>query len=208
MWYPPAPGTGLVDQPTRLSYFAEMRKGMLNRIACLLVALVTVQLQAQTAPERKDPAPHSERGLFSGVWRAVGISDFRPDGTEVPDLYMGPNPIGFLIYDASGYMCAGVMNPSRAHWANESKGTKEELAAAAESYDSYCGLYDVDEQQKKVVHHVRVGLVPNDVGVDRTRTYVFEGNRLKLSGTDGLPPGFKHWTFTFERAKPSAHSAE
>jgi Lipocalin-like domain len=179
-------------------------KQMTNRLAYLLVVLLSVHIQAQTATETKGSVAHSERTQFSGVWRVVSISDTRPDGAEVPDLYMGPNPIGFLIYDATGYMCAGVMNPSRAKWANESKGSKEELAAAAEGYDSYCGPYDVDEQQKRVVHHVRVGLVPNDVGVDLVRTYVFDGARLKLSGTDGLQPGFKFWTLTFERAKRSA----
>jgi hypothetical protein len=179
---------------------------MANRLAYLLVVLLSVHMQAQTAMETKRSPAHSERALFNGVWRAVSISDTRPDGTEVPDLYMGQNPIGFLIYDASGYMCAGMMNPSRAKWANELKGSKEELAAAAQGYDSYCGPYDVDEKQKRVVHHVRVGLVPNDVGVDLVRTYVFDGNRLKLSGTDGLQPGFKFWTFTFERAKPSSSS--
>jgi len=61
-------------------------------------------------------------------------------------------------------------------------------------------------RKRGLVHHVRVGLNPNDVGVDLVRTYVFDGSRLKLSGTDGLEPGFKFWTFTFERAKPQLHS--
>jgi len=38
----------------------------------------------------------------------------------------------------------------------------------------------VDEPQKRIVHHVRVGLNPNDVGVDLVRTYVCDGSRLKL----------------------------
>ena len=170
---------------------------MLNRLGFLLVTLLPIHVHAQTATQTKSPGAHAEREPFIGAWRVVSISDFRPDGTEVPDLYMGPNPMGLLIYDASGYMCNGVMNPSRTQWANESKGTKEELAAAAAGYDSYCGPYDVDEQQKKIVHHVRVGLVPNDIGTDLVRTYAFDGNRLKLSGTEGLLPGFKSWTFTF-----------
>ena len=181
---------------------------MVNRLSLLVLALLVIHLQVQTATKAKSSAAHSAREPFVGVWRAVSISDTRPDGTEVPDLYLGPHPIGLLIYDASGYMCAGSMNPDRAKWANPSKATKEELAAAAEGYDTYCATYDVHEPQKRIVHHVRVGLNPNDVGVDLVRTYVFDGSRLKLSGTDGLEPGFKFWTFTFERAKPSASFAK
>jgi len=45
------------------------------------------------------------------------------------------------------------------------------------------------------------------IGVDLERTDAFDGERLKLSGA--VPPGFKLWTSTFERAPsvpiPSAH---
>jgi Lipocalin-like domain len=146
----------------------------------------------------------SERDRFIGAWRVVAISDTRPDGTEVPDLYLGPHPTGLLIYEASGYLCNGLMNPERAKWANPSKASKEELAASAQSYDTYCGTYQVDEQQKEVVHHLEISLDPNQVGLDLVRTYVFDGNRLKLSGTEGLQPGFKHWTVSFEKATPSS----
>jgi hypothetical protein len=157
---------------------------------------------AQPYTETKGSVAHSAREPFIGVWRAVSISDTRSDGTEVPDLYLGAHPVGLVIYDGSGYMCTGSMNPDRAKWANPSKATREDLALAAEGYDTYCGTFDVDEQNQSIVHHVQVGLNPNDVGVDLLRTYVFDGKRVKLSGTDGLGPGFKFWTLTFERAKP------
>jgi methionine synthase I (cobalamin-dependent) len=96
----------------------------------------------------------------------------------------------------------GSMNPDRARWVDGSSGTQIEMANAAEGYDSYCASYEIDEARKTVIHHVRVALVPNDVGADLTRTYEFSGNQLKLSGTDGLKPEFKVWTVTFERATP------
>jgi hypothetical protein len=99
-------------------------------------------------------------------------------------------------------MCGGSMNADRAKWANPSKATREDLALSAEGYDTYCGTFDVDEQNQRIVHHVQVGLNPNEVGVDLVRTYVFDGKRVKLRGTDGLKPEFKFWTFTLERAKP------
>lgn len=175
---------------------------MEKQLAFLLVAFVSVAVPSHAAKHGKVPAHHSERKPFIGVWRVVSISDTRSDGTVVPDKYLGSRPAGFLIYDSSGYMCSGSMNPDRPKWVDPSKAAKEELATAAEGYDSYCGTFDVDEQHQKIIHHVRIGLVPNDVGLDLTRTYVFDGTRLKLSGTEGLKPGFTFWTFTLERAQP------
>jgi len=99
-------------------------------------------------------------------------------------------------------MCAAGMNPERPKWTNPAKPTRDELASAAGGYGSYCGTYEVDVQRKQVVHHVQVDLDPNEVGVDLVRTYVFEGTRLKLTGTEGLEPGFTSWTYTLERVKP------
>ena len=157
------------------------------------------EIKAQAATEKKSSAAHSERERFVGVWQSVSIKDMRQDGTEGPDLYLGPHPTGMLIYDASGFMCAGNMNPDRKKWTDPSRGTREELAAGAEGYDSYCGTYSVDQEKKRIIHHVRVSLDPNIVGADLVRSYVFDGERLKMSGTEGLLPGFKFWTFTFER---------
>jgi hypothetical protein len=107
------------------------------------------------------------------------------------------------MYEATGHMCFGAMNPDRTNWADESSGTPAEMATATEGYDSYCGTYEISEGQKTVIHHVRVALVPNDVNTDLVRKYEFSGNQLKLNGTNGLKPAFKFWTVTFERATPA-----
>jgi hypothetical protein len=176
------------------------------RARLVFLPVILVSLHALSTAQQTSS---SERQRFVGVWQAVSITDTRPDGTEVPDLYLGPHPTGLVIYDASGFMCAGSMNPDRTKWADPSKARREELAAAAEGYDSYCGTYDVDQTKKRIIHHVRVALDPNIIGADLARSYVFDGERVKLSGTEGLLPGFKFWTFTFERARlvlaPSSH---
>ena len=159
------------------------------------------EIEAQEPTEKKSSVAHADRERFVGVWRPTSITDTRPDGTEVPDLYLGQHPIGMLIYDASGFMCNGHMNPDRKKWTDPSKGTREELAAAAEGYDSYCGTFTVDQENKKVIHHVQISLDPNVIGVDLERTYAFDGERLKLSSTEGLLPGLKLWTITLERPR-------
>ena len=173
-----------------------------RRTVPIAVAFLSV-LTVGTARTAKPPKLGSDAQHFVGAWRVLSVTDTQPDGTEVPDLYLGPHPVGLLVYEATGYMCFGVMNPDRAKWADESSGTPAEMATAAEGYDSYCGTYEINEGRKTVVHHVRVALVPNDVATDLVRKYEFSGKQLKLSGTDGLKPGFKSWTVTFEHATPT-----
>ena len=91
-------------------------------------------------------------------------------------MYLGAHPVGLLIYEPTGYLCNGIMNPDRTKWADESSGTQVEMANAAEGYDTYCATYEIDERRKKVIHHLRVALVPNDVGADLIRTYEFSGD--------------------------------
>ena len=175
---------------------------MRRTIPIALVLLSTVIL-SQTVRTTARSGPGADAARVVGAWRVVAMTDTRPDGTEVADLYLGAHPVAFLIYEATGTMCFGGMNADRARWADEARGTRAELAAAAEGYDGYCGTFELNEGRKTVTHHVRVSLVPNDVGTDLVRNYEFSGNRLKLSGTNALEPGFKFWTVTFERAIPA-----
>jgi len=169
-------------------------------IAFVLLLVLTLGLTVRTA-KPSSPGPDAQR--FVGAWRVVSVTDTRPDGIEVPDLYLGAHPVGLGIYEAKGYVCNGFMNPDRAKWVDGSSGTQVEMAKAADGYDAYCGTYEIDEGRKTVTHHLRVALVPNDVGADLIRTYEFSGNQLKLSGTEGLKRGFKFWTVTLEHATPT-----
>jgi hypothetical protein len=168
-------------------------------IAMVFLSVLTLGQTLRTA-KPSNLGPDTQRIL--GAWRVLSVSDTRPDGTEVPDLYLGAHPVGLFIYEATGHMCVDLMYPDRAKWADESRGTPTEMAAAAEGCDAYCGTYEIDEGRRKVIHHLRVALVPNDVGADLIRTYEFSGNQLELSGTNGLKPDFKFWTVTLERARP------
>jgi hypothetical protein len=157
-------------------------------VSIVLLSVLTLGRTVRTAGP-SNPGADSQR--FTGAWRVLSVTDTRPDGTAVPDLYLGPHPVGFILYEATGHMCFAAMIPDRAKWTDESNGTPAEMAAATEGYDSYCGTYEIDEGQKTVTHHVRVALVPNDVSTDLVRKYEFSGNQLKLTGTNGLKSDFK-----------------
>jgi len=129
----------------------SLKERMVNRLSALSSGFASHAFTSSDCNESESSAAHSAREPFVGVWRAVSISDTRPDGTEVPDLYLGPHPIGLLIYDASGYMCAREHEPGPGKVGEiHRKPPREELAAAAEGYDTYCATYDVDEPQKRI----------------------------------------------------------
>lgn len=66
-------------------------------------------------------------------------------------------------------------------------GTTEERLAAADTYLSYCGRYEV--RPDKVIHHVEVSLFPNWIGMDQERFFEFDGDRLSLSTPPFLVSG-------------------
>ena len=47
---------------------------------------------------------------------------------------------------------------------------------------SYCGTYEI--RGNIVVHHVKAAMVPDWIGTDLTREFVFSGNTLTLSARD------------------------
>ncbi len=78
-------------------------------------------------------------------------------------------------------MSVVIMTANRPKFATENilRGSTEEKAAAAGTYISYCGKYEILDG--KVIHHVEVSLFPNWVGVDQERFFEFQGDRLLLS---------------------------
>jgi hypothetical protein len=99
------------------------------------------------------------------------------------------------MYSEDGYMSVAFMSANRPKFASGGRGgttrggKTEEKAAAADTYQSYCGKYEV--QGDKVIHHIEVSLLPNWGGVDQARFFEFEGNRLLLSTPPFLVAGIQ-----------------
>jgi hypothetical protein len=103
----------------------------------------------------------------------------------------GPNPNGYIIYSADGYMSVVLCWAHRARFAGDDPfgGTTEEKVSAYESYVSYCGRYEV--QADRVIHHMELSWFPNWHGVDQVRFYHFDGNQLILTTPPMLTDGQK-----------------
>jgi hypothetical protein len=78
-------------------------------------------------------------------------------------------------------MFVAIMSANRLKFASGDilGGTIEEKVAAADTYVSYCGKYDVHGDT--VTHHIELSFFPNWVDVDQKRIMELDGDRLSLS---------------------------
>ena len=120
------------------------------------------------------------RNPFAGTWKLVSYEVRRADGKVT--YPWGDSPQGRLMYSEDGHVSVAMMGSDRtAFAARELKlGTPQEKVAAADSYISYAGRYEVVDGNR-VVHHVEVSLFPNWVGKDQVRSFQFDSNRLMLT---------------------------
>ncbi len=119
-----------------------------------------------------------ERNLV-GAWRLVSFHLRSMDGELTYPF--GPDAVGYIMFSESGYMSVAFMPNNRRRFASDDilGGSTEEKAAAAESYVSYVGKFEI--QDGKVVAHPEVSFFPNWVGMDQVRICTLEGDRLNLS---------------------------
>ena len=115
---------------------------------------------------------------FAGAWRLVSL-ETRSSSGEV-NYPMGRDAVGLLLYGEQDYMAVSVMRADRVHFklGDIRAASPEEKLAAFDSYNSYSGRYEVN--QNKVIHHVEFSLFPNWIGGPQERYFEFSGDRLTL----------------------------
>ena len=140
--------------------------------------MIAVTDIAKSEPHAIENPTHASRLL--GVWSLVNYTD-EQSGTE-DTLPFGPDPEGFLIYTADGFVSAQLMRTGRPafHSSDWHDGTPEEYQASASGYIAYCGTFEVDEENATVTHIPSVSLLPNLIGERQCRSIDLEGDRLVL----------------------------
>lgn len=118
-------------------------------------------------------------GSVVGTWRLKRWETRHADGRVTCPL--GPDAVGYLVYTPGGFVSVAIMRADRAAFAGDDLlgGTPEERAAAAGSYVTYCGRYEV--RDGAVIHHVELSLFPNWVGVEQVRFAEVEGDALTIT---------------------------
>ncbi len=138
---------------------------------------------------------------FLGTWRLISWEN--RDETGKLGYPLGPGAVGYITYTADGYIFAQIMAAERAPLATQNPfgGADAEAAAAARSHMSYCGSYEV--RNEEIVHRVAVSDFPNWVGGAQRRFYKFEDEKLILSAPPFQTKKGEITTFLiWERAKP------
>jgi hypothetical protein len=117
-----------------------------------------------------------------GSWKLVSFHSKDPSGqTSYP---FGKDAQGRLIYEPDGRMAVQLMNPNRPRFASDDPlvTSEAEVRAAFDGYTAYYGTYLVNPDEKTIVHHIEVALLPNWVGTDQRRDFEFDGKYLTLKG--------------------------
>ncbi|MEA3002922.1 MAG: hypothetical protein QOH81_1710 [Sphingomonadales bacterium] len=163
------------------------------KMRMLAVAMLLFAGQASASTARNAAAQ------LVGTWRLVAATQRMADGTERPDPNVGAHAGGYIMYSATGQVCALLANRERSRWAVADRPTDAEARAIPDNMVAYCGIYSVDEAGGFVLHHVELDVSPNRTGTDRKRFFTLSGDRLVLRPAPPLPPGVRDWTVTWER---------
>jgi hypothetical protein len=152
------------------------------------------EFSCMPSEDPKDTNSHSEEGHLMGTWQYISLSGRNTAGDVIYPY--GEHLYGMLMYDPGGNMSALLMNPDRPRFLSGDmmNGTPDELEAAFEGFDAYCGTYTLDEQNATITHHVKGAKFPNWVGTDQVRFYEISGDTLRISA----PPIMAHgdeWIF-------------
>ena len=132
-----------------------------------------------------DVSAADPQSQFAGAWSLSRIERRDADG----ELLSPPTEdrLGYIIYDAAGYMAVTLMRPDRELY-SEGGPTAEEALAELGGFTSYFGPFSVNEAEGYVTHHLEGSLNPGGVGADNQRFYTFTKNSLTLqppAGEDG-----------------------
>ncbi len=129
-----------------------------------------------------------------GTWKFISLrGQSSQDDVLLP---YGEHVYGMLMYDEKGNMSVLLMRPDRPEFVSGDmmKGTPEELKAAFEGFDAYCGTYTIDPVRSSVTHHLLGSKFPNWVGTDQVRYYSITNDTLRLKAPPILA-GDVEWNF-------------
>lgn len=136
--------------------------------------------------------PRTYSDSLIGCWELFRREDRSESGELRVDPGLGPDPVGILVYDASGRFSAQFMRRSRS---SDDVTTSEQTVAgqnntrALHGYDAYFGRYTVNDETHMVTQTLEGALAPENVGIVVTRSMEVDGDiltlRLPTTATNG-----------------------
>lgn len=138
-----------------------------------------------------------------GTWQLVSVEG-TISGQAQPSLPYGPHPVGFIMYQPDGHMCAELTSSAALSW-DPAHATDAQKVAHYESFIAYCGTYKLDAKNSTLYHYPTVAWSPAYVGSTQPRPFRLEGDKLIITATHGMPdPKLQKLVLVWQRVKPSA----
>jgi hypothetical protein len=146
------------------------------------------------------------RQAILGPWKLISMEATNQQGGVFYPF--GESPSGMIMYDPSGYMSYTAMRTGRPNFASGdlAGGTPEEKRAAFEGFDAYCGTYDLDLEERVVIHHVEASKFPNWEGSEQLRYFKVTEDRLIVKTPPIQFQGID-WVIHVTFARPEGFSA-
>jgi len=144
----------------------------------LLGGIATAGLAAVVGATGEAAAP----GVV-GAWSLDTFEERIANGSFEPRF--GPDPVGYLIYTASGRVSATLQAKHRPPFRSPDarNSTKAESVESMHEFLAYAGRYEVFPDH--VLHHIETSVFTDLVGVTLKRGYTLDGNTLTIRT---LPP--------------------
>jgi len=118
-----------------------------------------------------------------GAWKLESFDQMSENGAMKPRF--GPNPVGYLIYTASGRVSATLAAAHRPKLLapDASSSTVEERSEALRNFLAYAGTYEI--RGNHVFHKLETCIWTNLVGTTLERAFEISGDTLAIRT---LPP--------------------
>jgi hypothetical protein len=127
------------------------------------------------------------RQAIEGLWKVDSMEQRYDDGRVIYPF--GKHIQGYIFYGQDGLMFAAVQRADRAPFKTGKQWTAsvEEKAAAYDSYLTYCGRYEVEDD--RVTHAIEISLFPDWIGHRQIRNIKIEAGLLYITARleDGTP---------------------
>jgi len=154
-------------------------------IGLVSAALSTMTSAQATRAESEATFPRatSTAQNIVGTWRLLSVSE-EVDGRTTESPVYGSHPVGYLMYDTTGHVCAQLINADRPMWKDGDVPTPEEARSAFNGFGGYCGRYEVHATEGYVLHFPEADIVPNEIGHALKRSFTLRGDQLVLQAIE------------------------
>lgn len=168
-----------------------MMKSLFSKRGIILIIAFIAACNEFNCSNEKNTS--SQGSKLIGTWKFISLTGKSTQGNVMYPY--SENLFGMLMYDSKGFMSVLLMNSDRPNFASGDmmKGTTEELKAAFEGFDAYCGTYKIENGNSSVIHHLHGAKFPNWVGTDQIRFFKISNDTLQITAPPILAYGVE-WT--------------